>query len=358
MNAESILKALEGVEANLETRNREIDERLIELEQRGGAMPHEGVPGANPLAKLANDAGIAAVRDRTSKSASVPIAGSLSRIVKAVAGDAGAEQYEVQPQRDNRLGANPQRRLSIFDVLPSLQVSSNAFTFNKLDSYTNAAANQSAEGAAKAAGTMPTALVTVPIVTIAHYFKLSEQVLSDAPQLQAQVSNLLQYGVLAKASSQILAGATAGKIQGLATVATSFATTSGATLADGIGEAMVALDIAGWRADVAVMHPSDWFAIRSERTATEGDYVANGWAGPAEQGAWGLRVVTDPSIAAGSPLVLDSSQVAILDRMAARVEIDRESDDMTKNLVTALGEMRLGLAVFSPTAICKVSLTA
>src|SRR5690606_8610910 len=123
---------------------------------------------------------------------------------------------------------------------------------------------------------------------------------------QQQVASLLTYGVLAKASSEIIAGSTAGKIQGLATQATPFASTAGATLADAIGAAATALDVAGWNADTVIMHPRDLFAIRSERTAD--GYVASGWAGGAEQAVWGLRAVADPSVAEGSPLVLDSSQ--------------------------------------------------
>jgi hypothetical protein len=59
-------------------------------------------------------------------------------------------------------------------------------------------------------------------------------------------------------------------------------------------------------------------------------------------------------VAIGEPLVFDASQIAILDRQSARVELGRESDDFTRGLVTMLAEVRAGLAVFSPSAILKV----
>lgn len=349
--------------------NDKLDAALTEIAQKmDGAGNLDGNTGPDKRGKgriptIANDAAVKMfASDRSMKSANVAIDSPLNVLIKAaVVGDVstgGDTVYNVQAQRDPRLAGVAERRLSIFDALPRLRVSSNAFEYNRIGAYTNAAAYQVNEAAAKAQGDLPSSLISAPITTVAHYFKLSEQVLADAPALQQQVSNLLTYGVLAKASAEILAGSTAGKIQGLATVATAFASTSGASLADGIGEAMVALDIAGWNPDLAIMHPSDWFAIRSERTATEGDYVANGWAGAAEQSVWGLRVVTDPSIAAGSPLVLDSQQAAILDRMQTRVEFGRSGTDMTDNVITALGECRVGLAVFAPTAIREVTLTA
>jgi HK97 family phage major capsid protein len=356
---EAVKDGLKGVEDRF---NAKFDDLATEVAQKLGTAPDSAMRGSKSAAlpMFGNDEGVRRfASDRSLKSMSVNIALPPNTLFKAVVGDVttgGDLVYNVAPQRDPRLANFPARRLTVFDVLPRLQASSNAFEYNALDGYTSAAAFQANEGAAKAAGTMPTELLSAPICTIAHYFKLSEQVLADAPALQAQVSNLLAYGVMAKASAEILVGSTSGKIQGLATQATgSYNLTTTASLADQIGDAVTALDVAGWRPDLVVMHPSDWFAIRSERTSTlTGEYIANGWAGPAEQGIWGMRVVTDPSVPAGQPLVLDSSQVAILDRMQTRVEFGRSGDDMTNNLITALGECRIGLVVFAPSAIVQL----
>jgi len=345
--AEGRLERIEGKLAS-------VDSAIMELAQK--AEGFRGMPDGKktrPLDELKSSPELQAfAKNRSVKSVNVPINGSLVEI-KAVVGDvagSGNDLYNVEPQRDSRLANNPMRRLSVFDVLPRLQVSSNSFQYNALDQYTNAAAYQTQEGAEKAQGNLPTELVTAPIVTIAHYIKLSEQVLDDAPALTQQVSTLLRYGVLAKASAEIIAGATVGKIQGLATQATQHQVPGTMALADAIGSAATALDVEGWNADTVIIHPNDLFAIRSERTTDEG-YVASGWVGGNEQTIWGLRAVSDPSVTEGEPLVLDSSQVAILDRMDARVEFGRSGDDMINNLVTALAEARLGLAVFSPSAV-------
>lgn len=342
----------------VESQLSSIDSAITELSQKSAATgfcPDGG--DTNPLSAIGKSAEVKAfAADRSMKSANVPLTGSLTEI-KSVVGDvagSGNDLYSVQPQRAAGIRNVATRRLSIFDVLPRLQVGSNSFQFNALDGYSNAATYQSKEGAGKTQGALPTELVTAPVMTVAHFLKLSEQVLADAPALQQQVSSLLAYGVLAKASAEIIAGSTAGKIQGLATQATAFTATVGSTLADAIGQAATALDIAGWNADTVILHPSDLFAIRSERT-TDG-YVASGWIGGSEQTVWGLRAVADPSVTAGSPIVLDSTQTAILDRMQTRVEFGRSGDDMVNNLITALAEARVGLAVFAPSAVLKVSI--
>lgn len=305
------------------------------------------------------DAGLAALRNRTTKGATIVLEGtSLAMVAKALTGDGQVGSIDVPAQRDPRLGEMVGRALTVFDVLPRMPVTSNSFEFNQLDSYTNAAAYQATEGALKAETTMPTSLQSAPITTIAHFLKASEQVLADSPALEQQIRSLLNYGVLGKASSEIIAGATAGKITGLATVATAYAAAAGTALADAIGGAITALDTMGWRAGLVLMHPTDWFAIRSERTATEKAYVAAGWSTAGQNTIWGVPVVTEPSVVAGSPIVLDPAQVAILDRQQPVVEIGRDGDDFTKNLVTIRGELRIGLAVFSPSAVLKVAIAA
>ncbi|MBS0218024.1 MAG: phage major capsid protein [Proteobacteria bacterium] len=362
MSIETVLKSLEKIGENqdaLKASHAEFADRLLSLEQRGGlAFTPMEFDKASPLAKVSEDAGVIAVRNRTSKSATVAIDTDLRALFKSVTGDTGAEQWDVNPQRyTGQIGADPRRVLSLFDVLPRLKVNSNAFEFHRLDSYTNAAAYQATEGSAKAAGAMPTSLLTAPITTIAHYFKASEQVLSDVPALQMQMDNLLRYGVLAKAESELVAGNTAGKIQGLLTQATAFTATAGAKRADDIGEAMTSLRISGWNPGLVILHPTDWHIIRSERSATEKLYVAGGWDNPASPSIWNSPVLTTPSLGAGTALILDPSQCAILDRQQVVVEVGRDGDDFTKNLVTIRGEARLGFAVFSPSAVLKLALS-
>jgi len=72
--------------------------------------------------------------------------------------------------------------------------------------------------------------------------------------------------------------------------------------------------------------------------------------------AWGLAVVTTPSVSAGTAIVLDANQVAILDRQAVTVEAFRQDGtNVQQNLITIRGEARIGFACFAPTAVRLVT---
>ncbi len=364
------IEEIENIATGIKTVTNEVANRLNNMDSKIEraiteiAQKSEGyttMPGmiANPLTKLMSDPSIQSFRtDAGVKSASVTLPGKFSRLIKSVVGDqasSGNDYYSVAPVRDNRLGEYAERRLSIFDVLPSLQVNSNSFEFNRLDNYLNAADYQSQEAAEKAQASMPTELISAPITTIAHWLPMSEQVLADVPALQNQASTLMRYGVEHKAAAEIIAGNTPGKISGLHTEATPIMVDAGTFLADAVAKAITALDADGWMPNLIIMHPNDWNLIRTARENEDGGaYLLGQLSNMPMASLWGLPVITDPACPIDSPLVLDSSQVAILDRQAARIELGRIGNQFIANEVVMRAEARIGLAVFSRSAVLSV----
>jgi HK97 family phage major capsid protein len=278
--------------------------------------------------------------------------GSLIQAIKA---DLSNTTYNNQPNRVDGLFGVARRKLSLIDLLPGLDVTSQTFEFVRIGAYTSNAAVQVAEGDAKAKSDVPSSVISANISTIAHYTKASLQVLSDASALMQQVNNLLRYGVLDKLENELINGAgTAGKISGLLTQAT--AATTGATAnADKIGQAKTQLESAGWMPGMIVLNPTNWFTIMSERSAD--GYVLGSPRDPAPASLWGVPVVTSPSLAAGTALVLDPQQTALLQRQQVTMAASREDGaNFTTNMVTILAELRAGLAVFAPAAVLKVTL--
>ncbi|HAJ44321.1 MAG TPA: phage major capsid protein, partial [Alcanivorax sp.] len=112
-------------------------------------------------------------------------------------------------------------------------------------------------------------LVTAPIETIAVWHDASRQVLDDEPGLAQTLSMLLQHGVQAKAESQIIAGAGGNNftISGFTNEGTTFVPTV-APKADRIGESAATMQASGYQPDLVILHPNDWFAIRSERAVS------------------------------------------------------------------------------------------
>lgn len=353
-------KAINERIKNLESR---LESGLTDIAQQ--SQGYRSMPGvsSNPLSALTKSEQLRVFRDdRSIKSAGVQLPGGIKTLVKGVVvGDvasSGNQLIGAPATFDPRLGEGGARKLSIFDILPSLPVGSNSFEFNQLDGYTNAAAYQANEAAAKAAASMPTKLVSAPICTIAHILPCSEQVLADMPALTQQVSNLLAYGVRAKAAAEIIAGSTIGKIQGLATEGAVYTVSGSPSLPDALAAAISQLEINGWQATAILMNPADWLTVRTMReSAGTGMYLYGTPAEAAAQTLWGIPVIVDPAVLDGAPIVLDASQVAILDRQQALVEFGRMGDDFGNNIIRARAECRIGLAVFSPSAVLVVNIT-
>lgn len=356
---EAVSKGLEDVKAALDEK---IERKFNKLAQEMEIAPDSAVRGnsRNPFAKIAASDGFKSLASGQTKTAFFPLDGDLRTLTKStVVGDgAGSseEGYNVQPQRDPRLANDPRRPLSLLDYLPSMRVTSNSFEYNRLVGYSSAAAYQATQGDLKAEGSLPTDLITASIATIAHHIPASRQVLADAPALQQQISSLLAYGVRAKLESEVIVGAGGtGEISGLTDSGNFTAYTgaaSGDTLADAVAKAEATMLAAGWRPGLVVVHPDTWSEARRERAdAGAGVYVAGSWRDPAPPSVWGIPLITNPAVTAGSMLILDPSQVMVLDRQQASVEVGTINDQFARNCVTLLGELRAGLAVFSPGAV-------
>ena len=353
----------DAINARFNALERKFNDSITEIAQKSERSMVGLGNGGNPLSALTKSEQLRAFReDRSIKSAGVQLPGSIKVLTKGVVvGDVasqGNNLIHVPSTFDSRMGEAGQRRLSVFDILPALPVGTNAFEFNRLDSYTNTAAYQAHEAASKAAASVPTELVTAPICTIAHVLPCSEQVLADMPALTQQVSNLLVYGVRAKASAEIIAGSSNGKIQGLATQGATYTVSGSPNLPDAVASAISQLEINGWQASVIMMNPSDWLEVRTMRESSgSGMYLYGTPAAAAAQTLWGVPVVVDPAVEEGSPIVLDASQVAILDRQQAMVEFGRQGTDFSDNVIRARAECRIGLAVFSPSAVLVLNIT-
>ncbi|WP_372972425.1 phage major capsid protein [Marinobacter sp.] len=348
------------IKSQVEEKFSGLDNRLLDLEQRGATPAGYGKTSRKSVVSDALEAPeMKALQAGKSKSAVIPAAISIKTLVGDTAG-VGDDGYDVQPQRAPEAMYNaPRRRLSLLDVMQAIQVNSGSFEFVRLDGFTNASDYQVQQGDEKSEQAMPNELVTSNIATLAAVLPASEQVLQDAPLLQRFIQSQLMYGVREKYERELIAGAGGtGQISGLLTEATPYAPTTGTEGADAIGEAIAQLELGGWNAGLVILNPNDWQVIRSERAATDGQYVAGGWNQPAAPNVWGVPVVTSSAVTEGTAIVMDPTQAAMLDRMQARLEFGYVNDGFAANVITARCEMRGGLAVFSPSAVLSLSLTA
>ncbi|WP_350580700.1 phage major capsid protein [Pseudomonas sp. HY2-MNA-CIBAN-0224] len=285
---------------------------------------------------------------------------TLKALTNSGQGVAGTTGFDVQPQRAEGIYNDPRRPLTLLDVIPSLPVDSSSFEYMQLQNYVNTAAFQTEEGQQKSESSFEMTPETANIATVAHWTKASVQVLSDAPALGQKLMNLLEYGVLAKLESEIVAGAGGkGKIKGLVELGMDFVPSGVAdpatlTPTDRIGAAVVNLQANGWKPGLIIMNPVDWQIIASQKGA-DGQYVLGSPRDPSPLTLWNVPVVLTPSLARNISIVMDPAQAAILDREQPSLLASREDgQNFTTNMVTLLGELRAGLAVFAPGAVLIV----
>jgi len=270
----------------------------------------------------------------------------------------------VAPDRRDGIVPGAFRALGVLDVVPIGATSSNQVHYTQEDAFTNAAAER-AENVAKPESTLTFKLVEEPVRTIAHFIKLSKQILDDAPALEGYVNRRLSHGVRNRLEFQILRGnGTSPNIAGLSASGrhSAYTPATGDSELDSLNKAKYAAIGADFMADTVFINPAEWGNIERAKITggayVLGDgaaitYVANGMI----PRVWGMNVVYSNNVEAGKFYVLDVNAIEMMMRQAVTVEMGFVNDDFTKNLFTLRAEMRGALAVYQPSAVRFGSLT-
>lgn len=252
--------------------------------------------------------------------------------------------------------------VTIRQVLPSIGVSS-----NMVNSLREATWNNSAGGvlqaAAKAESDITFEQYNVAIETVAHWIKVSNQLLADAPAIAAYINTRLRDGLAQEVDKQLLNGnGTAPNLSGLTDTGnfTAYSAVSDDLLVDAINRAKYQLWAIGRAPDTVIVNPADWGAMERTREGAGTGMYLYGLPGQfAGVNPFGVRVVMSNNMAQGKFLIgqLNGSTM-VYNREGAVVEMGYVNDDFTKNLVTIRAEERLGLGVERPTGILYGNFTA
>jgi HK97 family phage major capsid protein len=252
------------------------------------------------------------------------------------------------------------RPLAIRDVLPQYQTSTDLVVLTREATFTNNAAGV-AQGAAKPESANTFNKYNVPVETVAHWLKVSKQLMSDAPAVVSYIETRLRFGVEAKVDDQLLNGdGTSPNLSGLLDTGnyTVYTPTSGDNLINAINRAKYQLWATGYIPDAVIVNPADWGAQEIEQ-ATDGQYLYGLPGMMSGMNPFGLRVVISTQMAAGSFLVGKFAEATgVWNREGTVIEMGYENDDFTKNLITLRAEQRLGLEVSVPAALLGGAFTA
>lgn len=264
----------------------------------------------------------------------------------------------VNPDRQPGVIPGVQRRLTVRDLLAPGTTSSDVIQYVRETGFTNNAAPVS-EGDKKPESTLTYEMVQTPVVTLAHFFKASKQILADFSQLQSQINARGMYGLKLAEENQLLKGSGVGiNLNGVYTQATAFsapiALGGSVTMIDTIRLMLLQAELAEYPSSGIVLHPSDWAKIELTKDSMRQYIFANPRA-MAAPGLWGLPVVATQAMTVDTALVGAFSLGAqIFDREQANVVIATQNeDDFVKNMITIRIEERLALAVYRPAAFIK-----
>lgn len=243
--------------------------------------------------------------------------------------------------------------LTIRQLFPIINVSTNAVNSLREASWAGSAVEVS-EGTAKTESDITFEAYDVPIRTVAHWIKVSNQLLADAPAIAAYINTRLRDGLAQRIDKQLLTGnGTSPNISGLTDSGnyTAYTAASGATLIDSINDAKYDLWATGNAPDTVIVNPADWGAMERLKD-TNGNYLYGTPGTTAGTNPFGLQIVLSNNMTAGYFVVgaLRNSCV-IYARQGTTVEMGYVNTDFTQNLVTIRAEERLGFGVERPAAI-------
>lgn len=271
----------------------------------------------------------------------------------------------VFPQQNQAIIGGDFKPLTIRQLLRAVPVSSNAVYSLREASWTNNAAEVS-QGAAKAESALTMEQYNVTIQTVAHFIKVSNQLLQDAPAVMAYIDSRLRDGLAQRIDAQLLNGnGTSPNLSGITDSGnyTAYTATSDDLLFDAINRAKYALWAKGYMPDAVIVNPADWGAAeRTREQYSAGNYgmYLNGVPGTlASVNPFGVRIVLSNNMTAGKFAIGAFDQSAVVyNRTGAVVEMGYVNADFTNNVVTLRAEERLALAVEKPSAIYYGDFTA
>jgi HK97 family phage major capsid protein len=245
--------------------------------------------------------------------------------------------------------------LTLRQVLRAIPVTSNMVNSLRELAWTNSAAEVS-QGAAKNESDITFEQYNVPITTVAHWIKISNQLLADAPAVVAYIESRLRDGLAQRIENQLINGnGTSPNLSGLTDTGnfTAYTPTSDDLLVDAINRIKYTMWASGNVPDTVIVNPADWGAMERTREGTGTGAYLYGMPGMnAGMNPFGLNIVISNYLAPGKIIVARlSDSVVLYNRSGAVVEMGYVNDDFTKNLITIRAEERLGLGVDRPIGV-------
>jgi HK97 family phage major capsid protein len=273
-------------------------------------------------------------------------AGAAQGIKALVAGDASTTQVPLE--------SNPiplgQPSLGLLSLIPTKVRETPKYSYLRQTVRTNNAAVV-APGATKPTSVYTTDSFSGELAVVAHLSEyVDKYLLEDNEDLERFLAAELQNGIIRKITADAITAF--GATSGIQTQAYS------GSPADSIYAGASKVSDLGYSPSLVIVNVADYDAMRLSKDGEGRYFGGNPFEGGTRPGVWGFNTLVSSDIAAGTALVLDTTQVGVsTDRQGIQTVWDAISG-FAKNEVRARTEGRFGYDVFVPAAIAKVDLTA
>lgn len=348
-------KADEMLKSEINNLTTQFNERMdaIEVANKKHFESKQDVSFKGALKNAINDGAIESIVKGNSRSASFEVKADMT-----VAADFTGEV--IPADRVAGYKFDPTRSTHVRNLIPQGSTSSDVVRFVKESGYSNGAAT-AAEGATLAQSDFDMTASDANVRKIGTYFRISEEMLADTPQLTSYLSARAPEKLLSVEDTQILSGnGSAPNLSGIITDAADFDTTSGGAFYQSVESAnefdvLVAtlnqLALSEYQADYIMLNPTDFHKILLLKDSNNSYLKDQVYAG-LQPAFMGVPVVINTAITAGTFLCGNfgvGTQLWVRDNVG--VEFFREDGTNVRDgFVTVRVSERVALTNYLPNA--------
>lgn len=345
------------------------NERINAMEKELSALQQNaaGIPAA-VSAPAFRTYGEAFVADKAFQDFKATIAGNrhagfrkeLAAAPETTQASNSASRTSLAAPTELGLVTDPRQILNIESLFGRLTVGGSAYQYVKYGYTTTDTATGPAvvaEGAAKPEANYAGTIKTGTVKTIAAWTKLTEQMIADDANIVSFINADMQYQLNKVIDYQLVRGTGSGQLKGLNQSGnyTDYITGSGFTTGDTVIDLVLKVSAQMRAANInnitLLLNPVDWVKVLTAKNVNK-DYLIPGIVDIPTQRIWGIPVILSGSVEAGKFHMGDFfAGGKIIERSGIAVEMDREQDDFTKNLMTLRVERRMDFAVVQPKAL-------
>lgn len=258
----------------------------------------------------------------------------------------------------------PARALALLDLISFTPINEKLIPLFRESAY-EIMADLVEEAGDKPESNIEFGVIELAVGDIAHWIRVSNQLLSDMPTLASYIEGRLAYGVRLKLEYKIVNGD--GKTSGARSFIGLLENGTHLTVAVGANDSAIdVLSRAKYRAGAAgvlpeyiLLNPESWGSIERIK-GTDGHYVFGAPGAAVQPVLWNLPVILTAAMPAFKYWV-GNITMGTAAYVREEVHVDASSEDgnnFTKNLVTLRAEMRAAFGVVLPDACVSGDLPA